>query len=271
MTTRQQGRTTVGSSLSRRRVFAWGAAGAAGAALPLVATGPAAADPPDRERDDDRSGLGRIFDVTHFGAKGDGVTIDSDAINRAIDAAAKAGRGPGGGPGGTVYFPAGTYASYSIRLKSNVGLYLGQNATILAAAPAGGKGYDLAEPGAGNPFQDFGILPTGVDNFRIDGLVIDTNRDGINVDCCKNVRISNTTVNSPNDDAIVLKSSYALNVARATENVTIDNCMVSGYDLGTLLDGTFKTAATFGRTGRIKFGTESNGGVRNNATSNVLL
>ena len=330
----------MGSSLSRRRVFAWGAAGAAGAALPLVATGPAAADPPDRERDDDRSGLGRIFDVTHFGAKGDGVTIDSDAINRAIDAAAKAGRGPGGGPGGTVYFPAGTYASYSIRLKSNVGLYLGQNATILAAAPAGGKGYDLAEPGAGNPFQDFGhshwhnsliwgeglqnitiegpgkidgsglvsggsaesaplngnkaislklcrnvlikditifkgghfgILPTGVDNFRIDGLVIDTNRDGINVDCCKNVRISNTTVNSPNDDAIVLKSSYALNVARATENVTIDNCMVSGYDLGTLLDGTFKTAATFGRTGRIKFGTESNGGFRNIAISNVVF
>src|SRR5256884_5456659 len=177
MTTRQQGRTTVGSSLSRRRVFAWGAAGAAGAALRLVETGPAAADRPDRERDDDRSGLGRIFDVTHFGAKGDGVTIDSDAINRAIDAAAKAGRGPGGGPGGTVYFPAGTYASYSIRLKSNVGLYLGQNATILAAAPAGGQGYDLAAPGAGNPFQDFGhshwhnslIWGEGLENITIEG------------------------------------------------------------------------------------------------------
>lgn len=80
----------------------------------------------------------------------------------------------------------------------------------------------------------FCILPTGVDNVRIDSLVIDTNRDGINIDCCKNVRISNSTVNSPNDDAIVLKSSYALGEARATENVTIDTCMVSGYDLGTL-------------------------------------
>ena len=87
----------------------------------------------------------------------------------------------------------------------------------------------------------FGILPTAVDNFRIDNLVIDTNRDGIDIDCCKNVRISNTTVNSPNDDAIVLKSSYALNEVRDTENVTIDNCMVSGYDVGTLIDGTFKT------------------------------
>jgi polygalacturonase len=100
--------------------------------------------------------------------------------------------------------------------------------------------------------------------------VIDTNRDGINVDCCKNVRISNTTVNSPDDDAIVLKSSYALNEVRATENVTIDNCMVSGYDLGTLVNGTYKTGA-YGRTGRIKFGTESNGGFKNIAISNVIF
>ena len=35
--------------------------------------------------------------------------------------------------GGTVYFPAGTYLCYSIRLKSNVALYLDQGATILAA------------------------------------------------------------------------------------------------------------------------------------------
>ncbi|WP_428839476.1 glycoside hydrolase family 28 protein, partial [Amycolatopsis pretoriensis] len=116
----------------------------------------------------------------------------------------------------------------------------------------------------------FGILPTGVDNFRIEGLVIDTNRDGINIDCCKNVRISGTTVNSPNDDAIVLKSSYALNRVRDTENVTIDNCFVSGYDLGTLVDGTFKTSS-YGRTGRVKFGTEANGGFRNIAISNVVF
>jgi polygalacturonase len=326
----------VGMPWSRRRIVTWGAASAAGAAVPLLAGGPAAAEPGEQEG---RSTLGRVFDVTRFGAKGDGVTIDSDAINRAIDAAAAVGKGPGGGPGGTVYFPAGTYASYSIRLKSNVGLYLGQNATILGATPANGRGYDLAEPGAGNPYQDyghshwhnsliwgeglqnvtiegpgtidgkglvrsgslesaplqgnkaialklcrnvairditilngghFGILPTGVDNFRIDGLVIDTNRDGINLDCCRNVRVSNTTVNSPNDDAIVLKSSYALNEVRATENVTIDNCFVSGYDLGTLVDGTYKTGA-FGRTGRIKFGTESNGGFKNIAISNIVF
>jgi polygalacturonase len=64
-----------------------------------------------------------------------------------------------------------------------------------------------------------------VDNLRIDNLVIDTYSDGINLDCCRNVRISGTTINTPNADAIVLKSSYALSEAHATENVTIDNCM----------------------------------------------
>ena len=141
----------MGMSLSRRRVVTWGAAGAVGAALPLVHPGGAAAAP---DSDAARGGPGRIFDVTRFGARGDGTTIDSDAINRAIAAAAAAGRD--GGPGGTVYFPAGTYASYSIRLQSHVALYLAQGATILAATPAGGRGYDPAEPGAGNPFQDFG-------------------------------------------------------------------------------------------------------------------
>ena len=53
------------------------------------------------------------FNVKDFGAKGDGVHIDSPAINAAIDAASEAG-------GGTVYFPAGTYSSYSIRLKSHI-------------------------------------------------------------------------------------------------------------------------------------------------------
>src|SRR5581483_11484734 len=52
----------------------------------------------------------------------------------------------------------------------------------------------------------FGILATGVDNLTIDNLKIDTNRDGMDVDCCRNVRISNCGVNSPWDDGICLKS-----------------------------------------------------------------
>jgi polygalacturonase len=122
----------------------------------------------------------------------------------------------------------------------------------------------------------FAILATGVDNLTIDNIKIDTNRDGIDVDACKNVRISNCTVNSPFDDGICPKSSFALGYARATENVTITNCQVSGYDEGTLLDGTYKREfrnanGTFSPTGRIKFGTESNGGFKNITISNCVF
>ncbi len=290
-----------------------------------------------------------VFSVKRFGAKGDGETLDSPAINRTIDAAAAAG-------GGTVYFPAGVYSSYSIRLKSQVSIYLDQGATIVAAStPLDGTtsgGYDAAEPQnpAWNDFQDyghnhwhnsliwgegvhdvsilgpgliwgkglsrghsddadlpdtkkpgvgnkaialknchnvilrdvsilqggwFGILATGVDNLTVDNLKIDTNRDGIDIDCCRNVRVSNCTVNSPVDDAICPKSSYALGYARPTENVTITNCFVTGgYEIGSLLDGTWKKLPESSRakfTGRIKLGTESNGGFKNITISNCAF
>ena len=129
---------------------------------------------------------------------------------------------------------------------------------------------DIAILAAGH----FGILATGVDNLTLEDLKIDTNRDGINVDCCRNVRISKCSVNSPWDDGICLKSSFALGEARATENVTISDCyLTGGFALGTMLDGTFRpTDANAGQpTGRIKCGTESNGGFRNITISNCIF
>lgn len=312
-----------------------------------------------------------IYDVRSFGAKGDGKSLDTPAINKAIDAAAAAG-------GGTVMFPAGRYLSVSIHLQSNITLQLDQGATIVAAETVHGKGtYDLPEPNQWDMYQDFGhshwqnsliwgtglenisivgpglidgrgltrrsprprrvnqpgdrpvtlggqtgaaaqsplgedddpgvmnglgnkaislklcrnvllrdfsilngghfaLLATGVDNLTIDNVKVDTNRDGFDIDSSRNVRISNCSVNSPNDDAIVLKSSYALGFARATENVTITNCLVSGYDIGSLLDGTYKKNVTAapdkdGPTGRIKLGTESNGGFKNITISNIVF
>ena len=65
-----------------------------------------------------------FFAVRRFGAKGDGKTVDSPAINRAIDAAAAAG-------GGTVFFSAGTYRCFSILCQQ-------RTATIGAASAANG-------------------------------------------------------------------------------------------------------------------------------------
>jgi polygalacturonase len=74
-------------------------------------------------------------------------------------------------------------------------------------------------------------------------------------------------VNTPNDDAIVLKSSYALGEIRLTERVEVSDCTVTGFDPGTVFDGTFgrtqERAPDQDRmTGRIKLGTESTGGYR---------
>ncbi len=164
----------------------------------------------------------------------------------------------------------------------------------IKSGPFGFPGHDTLPDGVGNKaialkncrnviFRDFtiyhgghfAILATGVDNWTCDNLKIDTNRDGIDFDACQNVRVTNCTINSPRDDAICPKSSYGLGYARPTENVTITNCQVSGYDEGTLLDGTRQLveerASKHGPTGRIKCGTESNGAFRNITISNCVF
>jgi polygalacturonase len=101
----------------------------------------------------------------------------------------------------------------------------------------------------------------------------------MDIDCCRNVRVSNCSINSPWDDGLCLKSSFGPGYNRATENVTITNCFVTGgYEEGTMLDGTYKRIGPdyspdrhASRTGRIKFGTESNGGFKNIAISNCVI
>src|SRR5260221_4652320 len=92
-----------------------------------------------------------VFDVKTFGAVGDGKTVDTAAINKAVDATHAAG-------GGTVQFPPGTYLSFSIHLQSNITLYLEHGATILAAdtPPEGGGDYDPPETNRWDKYQDFG-------------------------------------------------------------------------------------------------------------------
>jgi polygalacturonase len=115
----------------------------------------------------------------------------------------------------------------------------------------------------------FAILVTGCDNMTVDNVTMDTDRDGIDIDCCRNTMVSNCRINSPNDDGLCPKSTYALGEWRPTENLTIVNCQVSGFEVGTLLDGTMKPSTH--HNGRIKFGTESSGGFRNCTVANCTF
>src|SRR5574344_1504504 len=114
----------------------------------------------------------------------------------------------------------------------------------------------------------FGIIMTGCERGTIDNVTIDTNRDGIDIDACSWINITNTKVNTPHDDAIVLKSSYALKRVKPCEHILVTGCLVTGYKLGTFLDGTYIPETVNWVCGRIKLGTESNGGYRDIAISN---
>jgi polygalacturonase len=113
----------------------------------------------------------------------------------------------------------------------------------------------------------FAVLATGCEDITVEGVQIDSNRDGLDFDGCRRVTVTGCHINTPNDDAIVLKSSYATGALRPCEDITIRDCRVTGYDMGSMFDGTFRTSQKLapdrgGPTGRIKFGTESNGGYR---------
>lgn len=275
------------------------------------------------------------FNVRDYGAKGDGKTLDSPAIDKAIEACVKQG-------GGKVVLPAGTYLSGSIHMKSNVELHL-QSGCVILAAPQSMGAYDKSETFGFPEYQDgghtyfhnsliwaegqenisitghgmidglgltkkdtekggkvqggsigagdkaiafkqcknilirditiyrgghFAIIVTGCERGTIDNVTIDTNRDGIDIDCCKYITLTNCKVNTPNDDAIVLKSSYALKHAVPCEHILVTNCIVTGYKLGTFLDGTYVPEKVNWVCGRIKLGTESNGGYRDITISN---
>ncbi|MDR0278718.1 MAG: glycoside hydrolase family 28 protein [Paucimonas sp.] len=68
-----------------------------------------------------------LFDVKRYGAKGDGSTLDTAAIQRAIDACT---------PGCKVLLPAGTYKSGALYLKSNMTLEIAKDATLLGSERA---------------------------------------------------------------------------------------------------------------------------------------
>ncbi len=245
----------------------------------------------------------RHVSVREFGAVGDGVHKDTAAIQQAVDAAAG---------GGVVEFPAGTYLSGTIVMKSGVTLHLDFGATLLGSidqadypvlecpyrsytdkyvrqALLWGYGlHDIALTGhgiidgqgaafAGKPWLErpFIIRFVACTNVRVedlsmrnspmwmqhylacDGVYVrgiqvwnhcNANNDMIDIDGCRDVRISDC-ISDSDDDGLTLKSTSD----RACENVVITNCILASH------------------CNALKMGTESNGGFKNVAISNCAI
>ncbi|MDR0577560.1 MAG: hypothetical protein LBI87_08530 [Candidatus Accumulibacter sp.] len=119
----------------------------------------------------------------------------------------------------------------------------------------------------------FGIIGTEVVGWTMDNLVIDGPRDALDVDSSQDVTISNSVFNAPGDDALVLKASFGGGRFFPTKNVLIENCTVSGYDIGSVLSGAKTTYYSSGNGpfGRIKLGTEGTNGFDTVTIRNVTF
>ncbi len=249
-------------------------------------------------------GAEKIYDVRDCGAKSDGKTLCTDAIQKAIDQCRKDG-------GGTVYFAPGTFLSGTIYMKTGVTLKLAAGSKLLGSknlkdypptvqdfrsytdnytdksliyaekadriaiigrGTIDGQGRSFEGPYKMRPYtirfiecrnvtvEDITLRNSPMwmqhylacDDVRITGITVHSrvnrNNDGINIDSCHRVVISNCNVSS-GDDAIVLKSTSA----RICRDVTVSNCVVSSHCNG------------------LKMGTESNGGFKNIVLSNCAI
>lgn len=78
----------------------------------------------------------RVYNIADFGAKGDGKTLATQALQSAIDACNK-------DRGGTVLVPAGVFVIGTVEMKSNVTLHIAAGGTLLGSAD--GKQYHAAD------------------------------------------------------------------------------------------------------------------------------
>jgi hypothetical protein len=246
----------------------------------------------------EQNSIGSLFNVKEFGATGNKADSAQTAIQRAVDACARAG-------GGRVYFPPGQYSSGTIHLRSHVRLHVESGATIFSIKDKSafdkdaliygedlenitleGRGtidgqgeYEwrlndlddryirdnqLLMEAAGKPLRrsfprkdQFGKLvlllrckdvrisglsfvrspswtihPYGCERMVIDGIYIRSSlregvwADGIDPDGCKDLRISNCTIET-GDDALVFYSMNWFGPALPCENITVTNCRLS--------------------------------------------
>jgi len=246
---------------------------------------------------------GQYHDVRRYGARGDGKTKDTAAVEKAIAAAAAR--------GGTVLFPPGTYLCGTIRLKSNVALELSAGAVILASphkddfAPYEKLSFQPVDDHETTYSHHALLLGDGVQDVVISGAgIIDGNRSkrggpkpvafknsrritirGVTVRNSPNYAISLLGCEHVNIEGVTIENSYADGIdPDCSRFVRIANCYIDSHDdaicpkasqaLGeprptehlVVTNCILRTSCN-----AIKFGTESRGDFRNVTISNCVI
>ncbi len=244
------------------------------------------------------------FDVREYGATGGGVTLDTAAIQKAIDACHETG-------GGAVYFAPGRYLSGTLFLKSNVRLYLELGAVLLGSM-------NLEDyPETIQNFRSYTdnytvrslLYAEKGENIGIEGSGVIDGQGGafegeykvrpymVRIISCRNVRMNGVTLrDSPmwtvhfldcdevTVDGITIRTRVNKNNdgidIDCSENVRISNCDIwSGDDAIVLKSTAFRPTRNVAITNCIlsshcnalKMGTESNGGFQQVAISNCVI
>ncbi len=109
------------------------------------------------------AGIDSVIDITKVGVVGDGATLNTTNIQKAIDDCAAAG-------GGTLSFPAGHYLTGTIQVENNVHLRLADQAVLLGSTDAADyRNLDPFTDGSGNPMGYALIVAVDAENVGIEG------------------------------------------------------------------------------------------------------
>lgn len=166
------------------------------------------------------TGCGRQirYDISKMGAKGDGVTDNTEIINEAIRLCNAKG-------GGTVIVPAGDYLTGTIRLLSNVNLELADSARLLASS-------DLNAYGSYIPTKDMSRYDSGAgtsnqncvsDSMWCRALIVASEADGASI--TGKGRIDGGHVTDPDGEENI-RGPHTIIIAQS-QNVKVEGISIS--------------------------------------------